>query len=187
MMKIIRSAPLCRFAKQRTDPMIPLSRFYGIVKKRIIYRPMIANMKCKYILSIITAFCVGYGSAVCILSRGNAKKANNVKEYIFLGNDTVIYEEIDHSIYASGVDPYGVYNRENGIVPSEKTATEIVKAVLIPIYGSKISSQVPFRVSLWNKRYWCVRGSLKKGWEGGTFQILIDKVDGKICSISHGK
>ena len=120
----------------------------------------------------------------------NTPSGNSSQIFVFEGEfydkDTTAFK-FDRTLYANGTDPYGVYNRENGIVPSEKTATEIAKAVLIPIYGSKISSQVPFRVSLWNKRYWCVRGSLKKGWEGGTFQILIDKVDGKICSISHGK
>lgn len=149
---------------------------------------MIANMKCKYILSIITAFCVGYGSAVCIQSRGNAKKANNVKEYIFLGNDTVIYEEIDHSIYASGVDPYGVYNKLNGVIPNDSLAVEFAKVVLFPIFGRKnIERQRPYQVKLINNELWSIRGSLSKNAEGGTFCIVINKQDGKVKMIYHEK
>jgi NTF2 fold immunity protein len=87
-------------------------------------------------------------------------------------------------------------------VPNEATAIKIAEAVWLPIYGNKIYENKPFIAKLnSDSSIWYVRGSLpiskvtidRDGYEtikmsvGGVPEIYINKVDGKILKVFHGK
>ena len=77
---------------------------------------------------------------------------------------------------------------KNGFVPNEKTAIAVAEAVLIPIYGEKqIVSERPFHASLSAKGVWTVTGSLPEGWDGGVAVVCIDRQNGRILYVMHGK
>ena len=112
-------------------------------------------------------------------------------KYIYKG-DSILQDSIlfDRSLYSDETDPYGVYNRQEGIVSDAETAVRICEAVLFPIYGQNIIlSQIPYEVTKINDRYWHISGTLKKNnrIEGGVFHLVLDKKDGKICAIWHEK
>lgn len=76
---------------------------------------------------------------------------------------------------------------EGGFVPNELTATRIAEAVLIPIYGEdKILAERPFTAKL-SGHVWIVTGNLPPEADGGVAEVRIDKRDGKILRVSHGK
>ena len=115
--------------------------------------------------------------------------ASTAISYEFVGEDTINdnFEEV-RSMYIKKEDPFGVYNKPEGIIPNPDVAIHIAEKILIPIYDSvSIVSQRPYKVELLNSYIWYVHGQKKSNSEGGTFSILIDKNDGRIISISHGK
>ena len=84
-------------------------------------------------------------------------------------------------------EPVFSYTPPNGCVPDEHTATLVAEAVLVPIYGAKtIQDEKPFKAAL-HGGVWTVVGSMPPGLFGGVAQIEINKADGKILRISHGK
>ena len=144
----------------------------------------------KSIIVSVIALCIGYGCAVFIQSRNKTKMECEKKEYVFLGNKTKVYkgDEIDSSIYVDGVDPHGVYNKPNGVIPNDSLAVEMAKIVLFPIYGKdNIERQRPYQVTLINNELWSINGSLPKNALGGTFGIVINKSDGQVKLIFHEK
>ena len=113
--------------------------------------------------------------------------------FIFKG-DSIIEDSnkvlFDRSLYGEETDPYGVYNKPEGIVPDAETAVRICEAILFPIYGeNNVLSQKPYEVIKVNNRYWFISGTLPKNAniEGGVFHIVLDKTDGKTCSLWHEK
>lgn len=78
---------------------------------------------------------------------------------------------------------------KNGYVPDEKTAIAVAEAVLAPIYGEqKIVHERPFHATLDSKRIvWTVEGSIPSGSVGGVAIIKLQKQDGRIISVTHGK
>lgn len=115
--------------------------------------------------------------------------ASTAIQYEFVGEDTINdnFDKI-RSMYIKEEDPFGVYNKPEGIIPNPDVAIHIAEKILISIYDSvSIVSQRPYKVELLNSYIWCVHGQKKSNGEGGTFSILIDKNDGRIISISHGK
>ena len=80
------------------------------------------------------------------------------------------------------------YVPPNGYVPDEKTAIAVAEAILIPIYGEQdVSQEKPFHAKLdaWN--IWTVQGSLPRGRAGGVATIKIQRKDGRVLSVSHGR
>jgi NTF2 fold immunity protein len=74
-----------------------------------------------------------------------------------------------------------------GFVPDEITATRVAEAILIPIYGKKeVESERPFSAKLL-KGVWKVEGHLPPDVDGGVAEVWIDKQDGKILRVTHGK
>ena len=71
-------------------------------------------------------------------------------------------------------------------VPSDKVAIKIAEAVWLPIYGEKVLNYKPYVATLKDKKIWIVTGTLKNGL-GGVPYAEIQKSDGKILTISHGK
>jgi hypothetical protein len=77
-----------------------------------------------------------------------------------------------------------------GFVPDAMTAKKIAEVVLVPIYGqTQIDLEKPFQVTLDHNAegVWVVRGQLQSGFAGGVFTIRIQKQDGKILSLDHGR
>ncbi len=75
-----------------------------------------------------------------------------------------------------------------GFIDSPETAKEKAEAVWIGIYGEDIKSKKPYKVSFDGKnQVWLVQGSLPTYMLGGVPNILIQKADGRILAIWHGK
>ncbi|RSK42977.1 YbbC/YhhH family protein [Hymenobacter perfusus] len=71
-------------------------------------------------------------------------------------------------------------------VPDKATAIKIAEAVWLPIYGKKIYKEKPFN-AVSKGTSWIVEGSLPEGMEGGVVFIEINKADGRIVRVTHGK
>jgi hypothetical protein len=77
----------------------------------------------------------------------------------------------------------------NGYVPDAKTAAKIAEAVSLAIYGDKIYEQQPFNISLVKDSVWVINGTFNGSSlsVGGVVNIKIQKKDGKILYVMHGK
>ena len=75
---------------------------------------------------------------------------------------------------------------KKGFVPDDTTAIKIAEAVWLPIYGNIIYSKKPFKAVL-KKGVWIVEGTLPRNYQGGVPYIEIQKKDGKILKVIHGK
>lgn len=74
-----------------------------------------------------------------------------------------------------------------GLVPDQATATTIAEAILTPIYGKlAIDGQRPLRAEV-SDGVWIVRGTLPRGVDGGVAEVWIDKVDGRVLRVTHGR
>lgn len=79
------------------------------------------------------------------------------------------------------------YIPKDGFVPNKLTAIRIAISVWLPIYGDKIYNEKPF-VAVLKDGIWKVEGSLPKEFTlGGVAEIWIQKKDGKILRVIHGK
>jgi hypothetical protein len=79
------------------------------------------------------------------------------------------------------------YKPKQGYVPDEQTAIVIAVAVWIPLYGrEQIENEKPYRASL-KDGVWTVRGTLHKGFKGGTAEAKISKDSGCILEVIHYK
>lgn len=85
--------------------------------------------------------------------------------------------------------PEHTYVPAAGYVPTADVAKKIAEAVWVSIYGKKhIEEEKPFQAVLTNNEVWVVQGSLPKGHTlGGTAYIEINKLDGRILRVTHGK
>ncbi|RZK31002.1 MAG: hypothetical protein EOO61_18565 [Hymenobacter sp.] len=73
------------------------------------------------------------------------------------------------------------------LLPTQTTAIAVVEPLLFNIYGARnIIKQRPYEVYLING-FWHIAGTLPKGYEGGTFEIIIAATDSKVIFLSHGK
>ncbi|WP_051508982.1 NTF2 fold immunity protein [Xylanibacter oryzae] len=148
-------------------------------------------------ITTIIIFLVGIILGIFIKSEYDIVKSKNVvvkEDFIFKGNvkvDKDITEErklVDDTYFKSDIDTMGVYGRTNGIIPNAKSAAGIAKIILNYCYGEgTINKEKPFNVELVNNRVWYIYGSLPKNSFGGAAQILIQKSDGKVLGIFHGK
>ena len=83
-------------------------------------------------------------------------------------------------------NPKEISDNHIDYVPNSETAIKIAEAVWHPIYGDKINDSKPYTAVLENN-VWIVDGTLPEGMKGGTPHIEIQKKDGKILGVSHGK
>jgi hypothetical protein len=75
----------------------------------------------------------------------------------------------------------------SGLVPDEKTAIAIAVAVFIPIFGAeKIKQQQPFHAQL-ESGVWHVTGSIPPHFRGGTAEAEIERKDGRVIRVWHGR
>jgi hypothetical protein len=76
------------------------------------------------------------------------------------------------------------FRPNRGYVSDQKTAIEVAKAIMLPIYGEKqIKSEEPFRASL-DGNVWTVKGALPQG-PGGNSEVKLSKSDGTVLYVSH--
>ncbi|OFZ18970.1 MAG: hypothetical protein A2X94_13560 [Bdellovibrionales bacterium GWB1_55_8] len=79
---------------------------------------------------------------------------------------------------------------ERDMVPDAQVASLIADAVLVPIYGKEVLEQKPYKIRLADG-HWIIDGVLhaKPGEVvvGGTVHIEIQKKDGAIRNVIHGK
>jgi len=78
------------------------------------------------------------------------------------------------------------YIPKSGFVPDDITAVKIAIAVWLPIYGNGIYQKKPYKVKLQND-VWIVEGTLPADTQGGVPYIEIQRKDGKILRVMHGK
>jgi hypothetical protein len=113
---------------------------------------------------------------------------NIKKTYLFLCVISTVLFCNGYNIYAQqkSNDKILGYIPKDGFVPNKITAIRIAISVCLPIYGDAIYKEKPFDAVLKNG-IWIVEGSLPKGYIGGVAVIRIQKKDGKILSVIHGK
>ncbi len=152
----------------------------------------------KKIITTIIIFLVGIILGIFIKSEYDSVESKKVvakQDFIFKGNvkedeDTIdILKPVDDSInYKYGLAPFKVDSHENGIIPNAKTAVDFAKIILNYHYGEEIiNGEKPFDVELINNRVWYISGSLPEDAVGGVAEIFIQKSDGKVLGIFHGK
>lgn len=97
-------------------------------------------------------------------------------------------------IIIGGVVFYSMFNKDkgfipaNGVVPDEATAIKLAEAIWFPIYGYSIYTKEPFVAEYDEKtKTWYVCGTLPANTLGGVPEIKINKTDGKVLYINHGK
>ena len=144
--------------------------------------------------SIISILFIAYSSGLILVSYILFSKdciSSNIIpcKYEYVGEDSINegFDSIRY-IYGKEEDPLGVYNKPNGVIPNPNVAAHIAEMILIPIYDSlNIVSQRPYQIRLLNHHIWSIQGQKISDCEGGIFSILINKDDGRVFMISHGK
>jgi hypothetical protein len=78
------------------------------------------------------------------------------------------------------------YHPPKGYVPDADTAVAIAYAVTVPIYGkSEVDGERPLRAELKDGK-WLVLGTFHRpGPAGGTLEVLIDQMNGRILYLNH--
>lgn len=82
---------------------------------------------------------------------------------------------------------YG-YCPPEGYLNNEETAIRVAESILFNIYGKdRILEQKPYQVHQIDS-VWVINGTLPVTYtNGGTFFIVLNKKDGRVISVSHGK
>jgi NTF2 fold immunity protein len=88
---------------------------------------------------------------------------------------------------ATGTAPDSDKLPARGIVPDEITAVKIAEVVFEPIFGQeRVNKFLPYHARL-DDGIWNVYGTLKSGSRGGTPELLIQKLDGKVIKVWHSQ
>lgn len=75
---------------------------------------------------------------------------------------------------------------KNGYVPDEQTAVKIAEAILMPIFGTElVTGERPFHGHL-EGNIWIIEGTLHTEL-GGVAMVKIQRSDGRVVSVVHGK
>jgi len=114
------------------------------------------------------------------------KKLNLIKSDIAESNQQhnyVLNSKLSLADYAE----YERYFPKEGLVPTAEIAVEIADVILSNIFGKEnIEEQKPFSINL-EGNIWIIDGYLEPGVKGGTAYIEINKENGEILKVSHGK
>jgi hypothetical protein len=79
------------------------------------------------------------------------------------------------------------WQSEDGYIPNKDSAIKMAEIVWLNVYGPNIINEKPFHAELKDGKIWVVSGTLKAGYDGGVASIEIQKSDGKILNVIHGK
>lgn len=73
------------------------------------------------------------------------------------------------------------------LITDKETAIAVVEPILFKIYGKdNILSERPYEIYLINS-YWFISGTLPKGYQGGTFEVIINASNCQVVKLIHGK
>ena len=104
-------------------------------------------------------------------------------------NDTLGAERARQNLISALYDTtqHNVINSKFIILDNKDKAVKFAEKILFDIYGKKqIQDEKPYKV--YNiDNYWVISGTLRKGWKGGTFLIIINSHDCKVVRLTHGK
>lgn len=82
---------------------------------------------------------------------------------------------------------HNLINDDKQLIVGKEKAIALAEFYLFDIYGKKeILLQKPYDIFLIKNR-WLISGTLKKGYVGGAFMIIIDAINGSVLQITHGK
>ena len=110
---------------------------------------------------------------------------NSKNQVIIQNNSDSIFVKVD-SLY--NYPEHRGYEPVAGFIPDELTASKIAEIVLIGIYGKdEIYNQRPYNVMLRDSNTWCIEGFLPSDMDGGVFYIEINKMNGEILKVLHGR
>jgi hypothetical protein len=76
---------------------------------------------------------------------------------------------------------------KDGYIVDSESAIKLAEIVWLNVYGSKIKYNKPFKAILKDGKIWVVEGTLSDNTLGGVPYIEIQKSDGKILKVTHGK
>ena len=123
-------------------------------------------------------------SATLISCKKSYKEVYQKENNISIAKDWVKVDSAYAEFRSRNLEPRNLVARD--IVPNEETAIKIAEVILFSIYGQNIYSSRPYCIELKNG-VWIIEGSLPKDSKGGVPYIEIQKKDGKILKVMHGK
>jgi hypothetical protein len=78
-----------------------------------------------------------------------------------------------------------IFECNGGVVPDKETAIRIAEAILFPVYGENaIRGQRPYQVTL-NDGKWTVDRTVRPGFVGGSFHVVILQRDARVVEIGY--
>src|SRR5437660_12201647 len=78
-----------------------------------------------------------------------------------------------------------IFECNGGVVSDKETAIRIAEAILFPVYGEDaIRGQRPYQVTL-NDEKWTVDGTVRPGFVGGSFDVVILHRDACVLECGH--
>ena len=78
-----------------------------------------------------------------------------------------------------------IFECNGGVVADKETAIRIAEAILFPVYGENtIRGQRPYQVTLKDGE-WIVDGTVRPGFVGRSFQIVILQRDARVVEIGY--
>lgn len=91
------------------------------------------------------------------------------------------------STYGSDAASDNGWMPKEGVVPDAITAEKIAEVIFVRFYGAEqIDREKPFNTSI-KDDVWIVEGNLPRGMLGGVAEIHINKTDGRILYLFHGR
>jgi hypothetical protein len=77
--------------------------------------------------------------------------------------------------------------KKANLIDSEEIAIQIAEVILFHNYGEQmIIDEKPYKIKS-VEDVWYINGTLKKGWVGGVFELMIQKKNGQVTLMTHGK
>ena len=78
------------------------------------------------------------------------------------------------------------YRPSNGFLPDQKTAIQVVKVILIPVYGEdEVKNEEPFTASL-KGDIWTVKSAVRF-YPSGNTEVKLSKIDGAVLFLTHSQ
>ena len=69
----------------------------------------------------------------------------------------------------------------------KEKAIKLAEEIALKEYGTIIKNELPLKARLIGDSVWIVKGTLRKGADGGTVYIELRKIDNKLLKITHYK
>jgi hypothetical protein len=122
--------------------------------------------------------------ATLISCKKNHKEVHQKENNMSIAKDWVKVDSAYAEFRSRNLEPSNGVTKD--IVPNEETAMKIAEVILFSIYGQNIYNSRPYCIEL-KKGVWIIEGTLPKKYKGGVPYIEIQKKDGKVLKVMHGK